>query len=71
MPKKGKKNLLLVVNRGYGKGLYKFNHCLINIDKEYLIENHLICIEYKNKINDENLIKLYEKIIKSFNSIKS
>ncbi len=69
--KKGKKNPLLVVNRGYGKGLYKFNYCLINMDKEYLIENHLICIEYKNKINDDNLIKLYEKIIKSFNSIET
>ena len=27
-------------------GEYKFNYCLIDTDKDYLIENHLICIEY-------------------------
>ena len=62
----GNDNLLLVVNRGYGKGDYKFNYCLIDITEKYLIENHLICIKYKNEIEKEELKKLYEIIIKSF-----
>ncbi len=42
---KGSVDLLLVVNRGYGKGKYKFSYCLIDTEKEYLVENHLICIK--------------------------
>lgn len=64
--KEGYNDLLLVVNRGYGKGNYKFNYCLIDIDENYLIENHLICIKYKKEIAKEELKKLYEIIIKSF-----
>jgi adenine-specific DNA-methyltransferase len=64
--KPGYNNLLLVVNRGYGKGEYKFNYCLIDITQNYLIENHLICIKYKNDIDKEELKKLYEIIIRSF-----
>jgi adenine-specific DNA-methyltransferase len=63
---------IIVINRGYGVGEYKFNYCLINDVGEYLIENHLICIDYNN--NDEykttdktELIKMYEKVIKSLN----
>lgn len=64
--KKGNNELLLVVNRGYGKGEYKFNYCLIDIDENYLIENHLICIKYTKEIEKEELKKLYQKIINSF-----
>ena len=64
--KEGINDLLLIVNRGYGKGDYKFNYCLINIDENYLIENHLICIKYKKEIEKKELKKLYEIIIKSF-----
>ena len=60
----------MVVNRGYGKGEYKFNYCLIDLkDKEYLIENHLICIKPKRN-EKEKLIKEYNKIIKSFENKK-
>jgi type I restriction-modification system DNA methylase subunit len=65
--KKGEKGPLLVINRGYGVGKYNFTNCLIDIDTEYLIENHLICIRYNQTIDKEELIKLYNKIIKSFN----
>ena len=60
---------LLVINRGYGTGKYKFNYCLINIEQKYLIENHLICIKYVNQtsITDEDLIEKYKKIINSLN----
>jgi len=52
--KEGLNEPLLVVNRGYGVGTYNFEYALINCSshqsltqiKEYLIENHLICIKY-------------------------
>ena len=65
--KKGITEVMLVVNRGYGKGKYKFNYCLLDIKEEYLVENHLICIRYKNEIEKDDLLKLYGKIMKSFN----
>lgn len=65
--KKGIRDIILVINRGYGKGKYKFNYCLINVDYDYLIENHLIGIRYNKKISKKNLIKKYEKLIISLN----
>ena len=65
--KEGEKGLLLIVNRGYGKGKYSFNYCLIDIKEEYLIENHLICIKHNTNIEKEELLKKYNIIIKSFN----
>lgn len=56
---------ILVINRGYGKSKYKFNYCLINTETPYLIENHLICIKYNKNIPKNELIDLYNKIIKS------
>jgi len=58
--KKGKKEKIIVINRGYGKGKYSFDYCLIDIDKEYLVENHLITISNNSSNN-------YDTIIKSFN----
>lgn len=69
--KDGETGPLLVMNRGYGVGQYKFEYSLINIDKEYLIENHLICIRYKDSINDSELIKKYKKIMKSLSNKKT
>lgn len=69
--KKGKKDLLLIINRGYGKGKYNFEYCLIDEDFEYLIENHLICITYNQEIDREELKKKYYKIINSFNNKKT
>lgn len=66
--KPGKTDLLLVVNRGYGKGDYKFSYCLIDTDKPYLIENHLICIKSTEDITKD---KLKEKYIKIINSLKN
>ena len=58
----------MVVNRGYGKGDYKFSYCLIDTDKPYLIENHLICIKSTEDITKD---KLKEKYIKIINSLKN
>ena len=67
--KPGTNRPMIVINRGYGVGEYKFNYCLINYTSEYLVENHLICIEYNNNesknIEKTELIKMYEKVIKS------
>jgi adenine-specific DNA-methyltransferase len=66
--KAGNNRPLIVINRGYGVGEYKFNYCLIDNDKDYLIENHLICIEYlslEEELPRKQLIDKYNKIIKS------
>jgi len=72
--KKGDKGQVLVVNRGYGVGTYKFEYALIDIDgTEYLIENHLICIKYKNDNaeSNEEIKKRYEMVMKSFANPKT
>jgi adenine-specific DNA-methyltransferase len=71
--KKGLTCPLLVINRGYGVGSYNFNYCIINEydNNEYLIENHLISIKYTKPITNKNLIKIYKKIIKSFQNEKT
>lgn len=69
--KQGSMKPLLVINRGYGNGEYKFNYCLLNLTKEYLVENHLICITYTKNITNEKLLILYKKIIKSFDNAKT
>jgi tRNA1(Val) A37 N6-methylase TrmN6 len=65
--KRGITEVMLVVNRGYGKGKYKFNYCFLDTNEEYLVENHLICIRHKEDIEKKDLIVLYGNIIKSFN----
>ena len=69
--RKGEIGPILVLNRGYGVVKYNFTYCLIDEAFEYLIENHLICIRYTNKINKKGLIELYNKIIKSFEQDKT
>jgi hypothetical protein len=65
--KEGSNELVLVINRGYGMGNYKFEYCLINQNGKYCVENHLICIKYELDIQRPELLKLYKKIIKSLN----
>ena len=62
----GNTNITLVVNRGYGKGKYKFSYCIVDIDKPYVIENHLICINTNETLSKEKTMKIYNKIIHSF-----
>lgn len=69
--KKGNNDLILVINRGYGVGNYNFDYCLIDVDFDYLVENHLICIKYTKTIKKKELKVLYDKIIKSFNNKKT
>jgi hypothetical protein len=69
--KKGETGPLLVMNRGYGVGKYDFTYCLIDVNYEYLIENHLICVRYTKKISNERLKELYKQIIMSFENNKT
>lgn len=57
--KPGGTGKVLLVNRGYGVGEYKFEYCLYNGDRPYLVENHLMCIHGPDDGS-------YEKIVSSF-----
>lgn len=69
--KDGLDDLCLVVNRGYGMGTYKLNFALIDIEKKYLIENHLLIIRYCGKKSKEEVKKIYENIMNSFKNPKT
>ena len=60
---------ILVINRGYGVGNYKFDYCLIEGEFEYLIENHLICV--KCDLGNEGAVEMYERIISSLENPKT
>ena len=69
--KKGESGPLLIVNRGYGVGGYKFDYCLVDIDKDYTIENHIIAIRSSIEISKEELVEKYNLIIESFENEKT
>ena len=83
--RKGIIDIILIINRGYGNGTYKFNYCLIDDMKPYLIENHLICInsvvmnkriqtskdEKEKRLLIEKLKDMYKKIIASLQNEKT
>lgn len=69
--KSGFKEPMLIINRGNGNSSYKFEYCLIDIEEEYLIENHLIMIRYNEDIDKDKLIHKYLQIIKSFENPKT
>jgi type I restriction-modification system DNA methylase subunit len=62
---------IIVINRGYGVGEYKFNYCIIHEVKPFLIENHLIVIEPINEMPYEKLMVEYNKIICSLSDEKT
>ena len=64
---------MIVLNRGYGMGEYKFDYCLITPEsvssQEYLIENHLICITLADADTETDAatpIAEFQRIIRSF-----
>ena len=67
----GKLGSVLVVNRGYGNGDYKFNYAVINPGQPYLCENHIIYIVPKQDMTPEALLSQYEKITNSFENEKT
>jgi type I restriction-modification system DNA methylase subunit len=69
--KPGSKDVILVINRGYGVGDYHFNYCMIDVDYPYLVENHLICVKYRAQKTKPELLELYNNIIQSLNHEKT
>ena len=69
--REGRTSAVLVINRGYGTGKYSFEYCIIDGKKEYLIENHLICIRPKITVENDELIEKYKQIIKSLENEKT
>lgn len=69
--KKGLNELCLVINRGYGKGNYKFSYALVDTDKDYLIENHLLVIKYCGNKSKDEVRNLYKSIMESFDNEKT
>jgi hypothetical protein len=61
----GRMSPVLVVNRGNGNSAYKLQYAVIK-EAPFLIENHLNEIYSPNKMSKDDLLKVYEKIIKSF-----
>ena len=68
--KDGRNDPILVVNRGNGNSKYNLNYALINFGP-YLIENHLNEIYCTKKIEKEDLLLLFNKIITSFENNKT
>ena len=69
--KKGTTDPVLVVNRGYGTGKYVFNHCIIDVKFEYLLENHIICITSKKPMEKRELLRAYGQITTSLDNPKT
>ena len=66
----GRVDPILVVNRGNGNSDYKLNYAVIR-KGPFLVENHLNEIYSPKKMKPDELIKIYEKIIKSFENPKT
>jgi ribosomal protein S20 len=66
----GRIDPVLVVNRGNGNSNYKLNYTIIK-QGPFLIENHLNEIYSPKPMKNDELIKIYEKIIKSFENPKT
>jgi hypothetical protein len=64
---------IIVVNRGNGNSKYKLNYSIIELNKPYLVENHLNIIYPTNKTlySSIELLNLYNKILISFQNPKT
>ena len=57
----------IIIPRGYGNSQYVFNYALLNIDGQYLLENHIISIFYEDdNLSKDEILKKLNNIIKSF-----
>lgn len=64
-------DIQLIINRGYGNSKYKFEYCLLDLDYEYLIENHLIYIKFLGNLNKVEILQKYKVIIDSLKNKKT
>jgi hypothetical protein len=62
----------IIIPRGYGNSQYVFNYALLNIDRQYLLENHIISIFYEDdNLSKDEILKKLNNIIKSFKQKKT
>ena len=62
----------IIIPRGYGNSQYVFNYALLNIDGQYLLENHIISIFYEDdNLSKDEILKKLNNIIKSFKQKKT
>jgi adenine-specific DNA-methyltransferase len=47
---------VLLIERGFGKGTYRFDFCWVEEKKPFLIENHLLCITSDNPQADFSIL---------------
>ena len=67
----GSINPVIVVNRGNGNAVYKLNYALLDIDTHFICENHLNVIYSKTIQSKDELLKIYNTIIESFQNPKT
>ena len=64
-PKTPYKESMLLINRGYGKGTYKFEYAFIDGSYPYFVENHVLCVIPNKVMEQEEREKKYGIIMKS------
>jgi hypothetical protein len=70
--KQGSTTPMIVINRGYGSGKYALEFCIVDTEKEFLVENHLIRLFHPGHRDDRpGLLRLYEKIVASLSDAKT
>jgi hypothetical protein len=62
---------VIVVNRGNGNATYNFKYALVANMAPYLVENHLNIINPPANLNNNEKIKLLNKVIESFKNEKT
>lgn len=67
----GKSDIVIVVNRGNGNAAYKLTYAIVDMEKDYLVENHLNIIYYDGNIDNNEKKAIYSKIIESFQNEKT
>ena len=67
----GNREKVIVVNRGNGNSAYKLNYALVDMEHDYLVENHLNVIYCDGTADNDEKKHLYSKIIESFQNEKT
>jgi hypothetical protein len=68
----GKRETVIVVNRGNGNAAYKLTYAIVDMERDYLVENHLNIIYYDGEhVDNEKKKEIYSKIINSFQNEKT
>jgi hypothetical protein len=67
----GKREIVIVVNRGNGNAAYKLTYAIVDMEMDYLVENHLNIIYYDGNIDNHAKRAIYSKIIESFQNEKT